>query len=196
MRGQALLFTIGVIAAVLFFGPCAWARAPEDGFVAARKMTGRYFTVELAAGVEELFLVQSLNISAGDRVLAGENPGGAAFSLSSLADLVDALFLWSSNVLDMRLLSYHGTIKVVRAPADLDAIYRRLYGAEPPGDKAYYAYDVNTVYVLAGNFTKEIVGHEVAHAIISNYFVVQPSMKVQEVLAGYIEYQLTKPSRP
>ena len=52
--------------------------------------------------------------------------------------------------------------------------------------------DINTIYITAENFKKAVLGHEVAHAVISHYFVVQPSMKVQEVLAGYIEYQLRK----
>lgn len=30
------------------------------------------------------------------------------------------------------------------------------------------------------------------HALMSHYFVVQPSVKIQEVLAGYVEYQLRK----
>jgi len=36
------------------------------------------------------------------------------------------------------------------------------------------------------------LGHEIGHAVISNYFVVQPPIRIQEVLAGYVEYQLRK----
>jgi hypothetical protein len=31
-----------------------------------------------------------------------------------------------------------------------------------------------------------------AHALISNYFVVAPPPKVQEILAGYVEYSVRK----
>jgi hypothetical protein len=37
-----------------------------------------------------------------------------------------------------------------------------------------------------------VLGHEIAHAIMSHYFVVLPSEKIQEVLAGFVEYQLRK----
>jgi len=34
--------------------------------------------------------------------------------------------------------------------------------------------------------------HEIAHAVISHYFIVPPPAKIQEVLAGYVEYDLRK----
>jgi len=194
MRLKAFIPALIVLAVLT--GQRAWALGPDDGFIAAKKIDGRYLSVELAPGVDQLSLLQSLNISAQDKILAGQYPGNPQFAFNSLPDLLDALFLWSSNILDMQLLTYHGKVKVVRDAAELDAIYSRLFGIEHPGEKAFYVYEVNTVYVIAQEFTKEIVGHEVAHAIISNFFVVQPPMKVQEVLAGYIEYQLRKNPSP
>ena len=41
----------------------------------------------------------------------------------------------------------------------------------------------------------KVLGHEIGHAVISHYFVVLPSVKVQEVLAVYVEYQLRKTER-
>ena len=54
---------------------------------------------------------------------------------------------------------------------------------------------MNTIYASAENFKIGVIGHEIAHAVISHYFVVQPSVKIQEVLAGYVEYQLRKTDR-
>jgi hypothetical protein len=182
------------LAVLLLGGGNAFAKGPDDGFSSAKKMDGRYFTVDLAEGVDELSLVQSLNIAPQDKILAGQSTDMPQFSSNKLIDLVDALFLWSCNVLDMQLYTYRGSLKVVRDEAALAEVYRRLYGTERTGEKAFYVYEGNTVYVAAADFTKEIVGHEVAHAVISNFFVVQPPAKVQEVLAGYIEYQLRKPA--
>ncbi len=191
MRIRNLVLTLCVILTLVGSG-AAFARAPEDGFVTARKMDARYFTVQLAAGVDELQLVQALDVGPEHKILTGQSISTLKVSPNNLGDLLDAFFLWSCGVLDMQLYSYRGTVKVVPDEAALAEIYRRLYGMERKGEKAFYIYELNTVYVAAPNFTKEIVGHEVAHAIISNFFVVQPPTKVQEVLAGYIEYQLRK----
>ncbi|MBF0331392.1 MAG: hypothetical protein HQL17_05595 [Candidatus Omnitrophica bacterium] len=190
-----LLFPVVLILCVFMAWGGSFAFASSDGFAAARKIETRYFTVQIGPGIDELDLVRTLDISAGDKVLAGlSSDSGKDLSAYSLSDLLDALFLWSSNLLDMQLYSYRGNVKVVANEDMLADIYLKIYGSERTGEKAFYIYDTNTVYVAAPNFTKEIVGHEVAHAIISNYFVVQPSVKVQEVLAGYIEYNLRKKS--
>jgi hypothetical protein len=191
MRTRFFVLMLGVIL-LLVTGRPAFARSVDDGFVAARKMDARYFSIQLAPGVEEMDLVQRLDIGPEHKILAGQSVGSVKFSSTSLPDLLDAFFLWSCSILDMQLLSYRGNVKVVRDEAALADVYRKLYGMEHTGEKAYYVYETNTVYVAAPNFTKEIVGHEVAHAIISNFFVVQPPEKVQEVLAGYIEYQIRK----
>jgi hypothetical protein len=96
----------------------------------------------------------------------------------------------------MQLFSYRGTIKVVRDQKDLADIYLRLYGTERRSERGFYIQELNTLYVTQQDFTKEIVGHEIGHAIIGNFFVVPAPTKVQEVLAGYIEYQLRKKKAP
>jgi hypothetical protein len=50
----------------------------------------------------------------------------------------------------------------------------------------------NTIYVSLKDVSLGMLAHEVAHAIISSYFVVAPPEKVQEVLAGYVEYSIRK----
>ena len=191
MRTRALVLMLAA-ALMLIGGSPAFARSPDDGFVAGRKLEARYFSIQIAAGVDELQLVQALDVGPGHKILAGQMAGSPQFSSTSLADILDAFFLWSCSILDMQLYSYRGNVKVVPDEAALAGVYRRLYGEDRPGEKAFYVYENNTVYVAAPHFTKEIVGHEVAHAIISNFFVVQPPEKVAEVLAGYIEYQLRK----
>jgi len=57
---------------------------------------------------------------------------------------------------------------------------------------SFYVNDISAIYISGENFRREILGHEIAHAIINHYFVVSPPIKVQEILAKYIEYQLRK----
>jgi hypothetical protein len=50
----------------------------------------------------------------------------------------------------------------------------------------------NTIYLSFNEMTLGIISHEMAHAIISNYFVTPPSPKIQEILSGYVEYSIRK----
>jgi hypothetical protein len=189
-------FLKSVLLAGFFFAAVAGATqaaaGPSDGFTPARMIESRFFSIQLAPGVDEPGLVVSLGLGPESKVLAGQTLS----SPNDLANLMDAFFIWACGVLDMQLYSYRGTIKVVRDQNELAGIYLRLYGVERRSDKGFYIYELNTLYVTAQDFSKEILGHEIGHAIISNFFVVQAPEKVQEVLAGYIEYQLRKKPRP
>ena len=188
---RAIFMTGCVLLAALVSGP-AEARMPEDGFAAVKTIDTRHFSLQLGAGVSEAALIQTLDISPQHKVLAGQNLQGATYAPDNLGDLLDALFSWAGNILDMNLYSYKGSIKVVRTPEALSEIYRKLYGAEDHAEKSFYIFELNTIYATQDDFTKEIIGHEMAHGIVCNFFVVPPPAKVQEVLAGYIEYQLRK----
>jgi hypothetical protein len=168
----------------------------DDGFGSARRVEGKYFNIYYAPQVDPAELAQRLNIGAADRVLTGgstEKWGSdyEAVSVEGLADMVDTLFLRVSDILDMHIYSFNGNIKVCRNEAQLNSIYTELFGRDLESHTLFVA-DLNTIYTSPDNFTKEVLGHEIAHAIMSRYFVVQPPVKVAEVLAGYVEYQLRK----
>ncbi len=195
MRRIFRALSVICLSFILLAPGAANARPLDDGFTASKKVDSRKFMIQIAPGIDEGALVQSLDIGPSHKILAGQTLEGVKFSPSSLGDLLDALFIWAGNVLDMQLYSFRGTIKIVATSADLGKVYQALYGVEGRPQKAFYVYEVNTLYLSAEDFTKEIIGHEMAHAIVSNFFVVQPPEKVAEVLSGYIEFQLRKISK-
>jgi len=106
--------------------------------------------------------------------------------------MIDTLFSQVCDILDMQLYNFHGTIKIYRDFKQVNAIYKNLFNRELPKSHSFYAYNLNTVYISAEHFSREVLGHEIGHAVISHYFVVLPSVKIQEVLATFVEYQLRK----
>lgn len=178
-----------IILIGLFLLSPAASFAIDDGFGSAKKTAGRHFTVYYPAQLDIASLSEKLNIGSADSILAGKS--SVSSSATGLGDMVDTLFTRVCDILDMQLYSYQGNIKVCRDAAQLNQIYRNLFGRDA-NKESFYIYDLNTVYISAGNFTREILGHEIAHAVISHYFVVLPSVKIQEVLAMYVEYQLRK----
>ena len=184
------------LAAMLFLSlgkgaGSAFALEVDDGFGPAREAQGKHFTVYYPPEVEAFSLLRELRISASDQVLAGGTLSRGDSAGAELADMVDILFNRVCNILDMQLYSYKGNIKVCASQSQLNVIYTNLFEKELTR-KSFYINDLNTIYISAESFTREILGHEMAHAIICHYFVVAPSVKVQEILASYVEYQLRK----
>ena len=166
--------------------------AAEDGFVAVKKIPGKHFTVFLESGVDVPALSKLLDIGSSERLLAGKSTETGFSPEQELADMVDTIFIRVCDILDMRLYSFEGDIKICRDNRRLGLVYRDLFGRDLNPTRAFYAQELNILYVSAQDFKSGILGHEIAHAVMSRYFVVQPSVKIQEILSGYVEYQLRK----
>lgn len=185
------LFNILTIVFVLITVGNAYAY--EDGFGQAKKLATKQFEVYYSPQLDVSALAKKLKISFSDRVLAGTNPKlSTSTGQPELVEALDTLFLSVCNILDMNLYSFQGTIKICRDTSQLNDIYANLFASSLGGRYSFYVSDLNTIYISQEHFEREVLGHEIAHAIMSHYFVVQPPVKVSEILAGYVEYQLRK----
>jgi hypothetical protein len=168
------------------------ACALEDGFNYDKKIEGKYITVYCAPGLDVPHLMSQLNIHPSDQILAGQSRKPEGHSSEALAPMLDTLFLKVSNILDMHLYSLRTDLKICNTNEELSDIYRRLFNASLGGRRSFYVYDLNSIYVSADAFQPGIIGHEMSHAIIGHYFGIPAPVKVQEVLAMYVEYTLKK----
>lgn len=108
-----------------------------------------------------------------------------------LAQILDVIYAEVSDILDIHIYSYRGEIRLVPNREEIARIFRRYTGSSIK-ERAFYSYELNAIYVSAEDFTLGVLGHEIAHAIISHYFVVPPSMNVQEILCGYVDFTLRR----
>jgi hypothetical protein len=178
-----------IILIVLFFLGLNSACGLDDGFGQARKITAKYFVIYYAPQLDVTTLSRQLNVGVADKILSG---GSASREMTDLADMVDTLFLRACDILDIHLYSFQGNIKICRNYNHLNQVYKNIFNRDLGGMCSFYVYELNTIYTSLENFQRGILGHEIAHTIISHYFVVQPPVKVAEILAGYVEYQLRK----
>lgn len=105
---------------------------------------------------------------------------------------IDTLYLEVCDVLDMHLNSYHGKINVY---PDNITVSKIAFGDVQIIDSllpSIYVPSQNTIHVSLKDVNTGMLAHEMAHVLISNYFVVAPGPKVQEILAGYVEYSVRK----
>lgn len=108
-----------------------------------------------------------------------------------LASVLDALYLEVSDLLDIHIYSFHGKIRILPDQDSVGRVFKKIFGVDFD-ERSFYIYDNNTIYISLSDLNIGMLGHEIAHAIISSYFVVPPPAKVQEVLSGYVEYSLRK----
>lgn len=179
----------GIFFTLSFYSPVS---ALDDDFGQAKEIKSRYFVTYYSPQSDVYDFLQQLNIGPAEKFLSGKSRGGSLNSpQEEFASNVDALFMRVSDILDMHLYTFNSTIKICRDYAHLKKVYNRIFDKEL-NSPSFYVYDLNTIYISAENFKTEILGHEMAHTLISRYFVVTPPVKIQEVLCGYVEYQLRK----
>lgn len=164
----------------------------EDGFGPAKNIRGKYLSTYYSPELDLSSMLENLNIGLADRLMIGKRAKTNSSIESELAEMIDTLFMRVSDILDMHIYSFEGKIKICKDQQHLASIYRHLFNNDLGNNRSFYVSNLNTIYISENSFTKEVLGHEIAHAIISRYFVVQPSIKVSEILSGYVEYQLRK----
>lgn len=165
----------------------------EDGFGPAKKVEGKYFSIYYSQQIDISKLSQQLNITAADKILAGKSIGGDITSEPDIARMIDILYSLVGDMMDMHIYNFKGSIKICQDQAQLNNIYKNLFDKDLLSYMvSFYVNDTSTIYISGESFRREILGHEIAHAIINHYFVVSPPVKIQEILAKYIEYQLRK----
>ena len=175
-----------------------WVLAPAlvwaagDDFGAATKLDSEHFTVYYKGGVDINALISQLRVSPTDQILTNLTVNTSS-PQAQLSSMVEVLFARVSDVLDMHIYSLKANIKIFANQQDLTDFYNSFFHARIPGTGfGFYLEDTRSIYMSAENFRREILGHEMGHAIMSRYFALQPSVRIQEVLGGYIEYQLRK----
>jgi len=158
------------------------------------KVKGQHFTIYYEEDVNLLNVAHNVSIPSSVYLLddkGKEADDGDGGPVDILKKNIDVLFNEVSDILDMHLYSYNGNIKICRNKEQLKEEYHRLFNTELLSESFYY-YGENAIFLNAENLTPGIASHEIAHAIINHYFVVVPPIKVQEVLAAYVEYNINK----
>ena len=169
--------------------------APGNIF-AQDTVDSRYFKITIHQGVSQPELLKKLHADYFLRM-------NAAFSISEsnsaefskfLGQTLDAIYLNVSDILDIHMYTFSVELEVY---PDRSALADELqkYMDRKIDVPSFYYYDKNKIYISFGDLTLGMLSHEIAHAIISHYFVVQPSVKIQEVLAGYVEYSINKAAK-
>lgn len=165
---------------------CGIAYAAPGG---SRIAAGTYFEVYGDARADAYALLAKIDAN---YLLYAPDGARAADAVSDiLAKTVDGLYQEVSDILDIHMYSFKGSVVAFADQPALERFLKQQYGIDF-SERSLYHFEKNTIYISLADATVGMLGHEIAHAIISHYFVVPPPEKVQEVLSGYVEYSLRK----
>lgn len=103
---------------------------------------------------------------------------------------VDSIVKKVEAILDMFPANMKLRINLLPSTREVQDVYFRKY-RKKTNFISYYSPQERTVYLSMKNVELRVFAHELAHAVIHHYFRVPPSSKIHEVLAQYVENQIT-----
>jgi hypothetical protein len=102
---------------------------------------------------------------------------------------VDLIYEKAQNILGMHKPMDKVHIQICRNKKQLNEHCISIYD-RPCRFRAWYAYQVNTVFVNHKDLDEGILSHELAHSIIDQYLLVRPPKATAEILASYVDLHL------
>ena len=107
----------------------------------------------------------------------------------SVTRKMDGIFKKVQKILDMRGEIKKVTIKVYPNREQLHKAYFAITG-EKCNYRAWYIFEINTIYINNDDVHEGIIAHEMAHSIIDHYFSVRPPRAMAEILSRYVDQHL------
>ncbi|MFH1102283.1 MAG: hypothetical protein V1714_00765 [Pseudomonadota bacterium] len=108
---------------------------------------------------------------------------------------MDALYERVQEILDMRKkFEKKLIINLYSGKKELAQAYRELLGGEPRV-RAWYVYELNTIFINVDDVHEGMLAHEMAHSIIDHYLAVRPPRASAEILAVYVDTHLFKKTK-
>jgi hypothetical protein len=104
---------------------------------------------------------------------------------------LESILMRTEQILAMNPSSMEIKIKIFRNRRELSQEYVSLFGAVQ-NYKSFYIHSQDTIYTSMQDISDSVMSHEMAHAVIDNYFQVVPPEKTAELLATYVDSHLER----
>lgn len=102
---------------------------------------------------------------------------------------IDAVYERVQEILDMRKMMKKVIVNIYHNKKNLHAAYYEIF-KKPCPFRAWYIYELNTLFVRADDIHEGMLAHEMAHSIIDQYLSVRPPKATAEILAKYVDGHL------
>jgi hypothetical protein len=140
-----------------------------------KKLEGRLRSRWFSVSVVERDLFTNPSYSTEQRIIA---------RLESILSRVKQILGMYPPVMELK-------IKIFRNRSELNREYCAIFGAVE-NYKSFYVHGLRTIYTSMQDVSDSVISHEMAHAVIDNYFNVIPPEKTAEFLAVYVDSHLER----
>lgn len=117
---------------------------------------------------------------------------GGSIQLSLEGDVsrkIDIIVERVETILGMWPKNFKVHIFVMRTANDVQTLYKKKYLRES-NFLAFYAPLEKSIYISADDAESIVLAHELAHAVIDQYFTETASLKIHELLSDYVTEHL------
>jgi len=101
----------------------------------------------------------------------------------------DKLYTKVMDMLNLHIYNLNVEIIMFNNQEELSQKAQLLTGEEFR-ERSFYLHSAGTIYISYPDMTAGILAHEMTHALLCSYFVNRPSIEMQEILCGYVEYKI------
>jgi hypothetical protein len=108
---------------------------------------------------------------------------------AKLAYRLDSIFTRVKDILGMHPQNINIKIKIYKNRQEVNAELCYLDRSDE-ACKSFYLYRYNSVYASEQDISDSIIAHEMAHAVVDNYFSTIPPEKMAEILATNVDEHL------
>ncbi len=156
-----------------------------------RLTKSEYFSVYAHSDADLNLLLRKLKFDYFSRLESFRGSRNLGLPDQMLANTLDSLFLEVSDIIDIHVYSFHCNLEIYATQRGVSDAFKRYFNTSFK-ERSFYLQETNTIYISELDLTLGMLGHEIAHAIICHYFTPPPPTRMQEILAGYVEYNLRK----
>lgn len=110
---------------------------------------------------------------------------------SRILSRLESILLRVEEILAMYPENMEIKIRIYRDREELSQQYSQMFGSVERY-KSFYVHPMNTIFTSMTDVTDSEMSHEMAHAVIDNYFRVVPPSKTTELLATYVDSHLER----
>ncbi len=149
------------------------------------KITSRYVRIFYENDETLRLFNRKLKLGSLSYILKKRSPGELSIE-RQVSEKIDIIVDRVKAILDMYPKGFKVDIKITTDSNLVQSIYKKRYYKDVDFI-AFYSPQERTIYISAADTRSNVLAHELAHAIIDQYFGVAAPVKIHEILAQYVD---------
>ncbi|MCK5605377.1 hypothetical protein KAR91_26030 [Candidatus Pacearchaeota archaeon] len=104
---------------------------------------------------------------------------------------IDSIFKRVLKILGAPAPAFIINIVIFDSQKQMSKKYQNLAKVADDNIYAFYWHETKTVYLQKDRLAVGIIAHEIAHAIVRHFFVIKPSVEIDEIISQHIDRVIT-----